>query len=331
MLFRETMVLKRPIIHRGKSTYIGILFSILCLLLTLPAVAQKSGPKKAKPQGIPFLWQDPVDIESRDLFLGPGGESGKPDLTKITFLEKKSGGYSTKYRVRDGSGNEWVVKIGNEAQSDTVASRLLWAIGYPAEVSYLVSRVAIEGKGVLENARFEARPKDIDRAGAWSWDKNPFQGTKEFQGLKVMMLLINNWDIKDDNNKVFVVQNKKTGETQLQYIISDLGGSLGKTGNFISRTRNNPADFAKAKFIVGVKGNNVLFNYSGKRKDLFLDITVEQARWLGELMSRLSEQQIRDALRSGNYTPEEVAVLIQALLGRINELKNLGDQQGAQK
>jgi hypothetical protein len=308
----------------SKRSYGLLLILVLSLVLPLSTVAQKKGGKKAKPKGTPVLWQEPADITSRNLFLGPGGESNKPDLSKVTFVEKKTGGYSTKYRVLDGSGNEWVVKVGKEAQSDTVASRLVWAIGYPAEISYLVPRVTIEKLGELENARFEARPKDIDRAGIWSWDKNPFIGTKEFQGLKVLMLLINNWDIKDDNNKILVAEDKETGEAEFHYAVSDLGGTLGKTGGFASRTRNKPSDFLKSKFIERVERGRVIFNYNGKRQDLFRDITVEQARWVGELMSRLSEQQIRDALRAANYDSQEAGILERALAERINDLKNVG-------
>ena len=61
----------------------------------------------------------------------------KPDIRQITFIEQKEGGYSTKYRVRDAAGNEWVAKIGKEAQPDTSANRLLWAIGYETEIAYL--------------------------------------------------------------------------------------------------------------------------------------------------------------------------------------------------
>lgn len=309
----------------SKRLYSILLLSVLSVALASHAPAQKKKGKKSGPTGTPVMWKEPVDINSRDLFLGPGGEAMKPDLSRVVFVEKKSGGYSTKYRVRDGSGNEWVVKIGNEAQSDTVASRLLWAIGYPAEISYLVPRVTIENKGTLENARFEARPKEIDRLKIWSWDNNPFRGTKEFQGLKVMMLFLNNWDIKDDNTKILEVQNKEAGATELHYIVSDLGGTLGKTGGFASRTRNKPSDFLKSKFIEKVEGNTVRFHYNGKRGDLFRDITVEQAAWVGELLSRLSEQQIRDAIRAGNYSPQETDALMQALTARINELKNLGE------
>src|ERR671917_472868 len=100
--------------------------------------------KKEAPRGTPVLWRAPADIVTRDLYLGPGGESMRPDLRKVTFLKDEPGGYSTKFRVRDASGREWVAKVGKEAQSETAAVRLLWAVGYVTEVNYLAPRLTIE-------------------------------------------------------------------------------------------------------------------------------------------------------------------------------------------
>ncbi len=296
----------------------------LVLLITLAFNFQHAfatPQEKSKPTGTPVLWEEPADISSRDLYLGPGGEEMKPALESVTFIKEKNGGYSTKYEVKDASGREWVAKLGKEAQSDTAANRLLWAAGYVTEVAYLAPRVEIKGKGTLENVRFEARPKDVQRVGDWKWKENPFVGTREFQGLKVMMMLINNWDIKDSNNEILAVRGQDG--TALHYIISDLGGSLGKTGGFFSRSRNKPEDFVKARFVESVKNGRVDFNYGGKNKSLFDDITVEQARWLGNLLSRLSDAQLRDAFRAANYSAEEVEDYAQAMRERINELVNL--------
>jgi len=76
------------------------------------------------------LWRAPEDIPSRDLYLGPGGERMRPDLSRVTFVKDETGGYSTKFRVRDGAGREWVAKVGKEAQSETAAVRLVWAVGH---------------------------------------------------------------------------------------------------------------------------------------------------------------------------------------------------------
>ena len=279
--------------------------------------------KKKTFTGTPVMWVEPADIATRDLYLGPGGEAMKPDLNNITFIRDQTEGYSTKYRVKDGQGRTWVAKIGKEAQSDTAANRLLWAIGYHTEVAYLVPSATIPGKGTLSNVRFEARPDEIERTGDWSWDDNPFKNSPEFHGLKVMMVFINNWDIKDANNEILYVRDGQTGKEELRYIISDLGGSLGKTGSFVSRSRNKPEDYVKSEFIQGVDNGVVKFKFGGKRGDLFKGITVEQARWVGELLSRLSDQQIMDAFRAANYTPEEIQAYTTAVKARISALAAL--------
>lgn len=302
--------------------------SLLILVFAFSAIAQSDKQKKKKsvPTGTAVLWREPVDIESRNLLLGAGGDRMKPDLRRVTFIEKKNGGYSTKYRVKDASGKEWVAKLGKEAQPDTAANRLVWAVGYESEIAYLVPKLTIEGKGTFENVRLEARPKSIDRGDNWAWDENPFTNTQQLQGLKVMMLLINNWDIKDSNNVILSARNQTTGRSELHYIISDLGGSLGKTGGFFSRSRNKPKDFVKSDFIESVDGNVIDFNYGGKSKTLFKNITVDDARWIGRFLSRLSDEQIRDAFRAANYTPEDVESLFQAIKNRINTLNDVSGE-----
>lgn len=299
------------------------LVNMLLMAFAFPVLAQSEKQKKSMPVGTPVLWRDPGPIESRNLLLGAGGEAMKPDLRKVTFIENKTGGYSTKYRVKDAAGNEWVAKLGKEAQPDTAANRLLWALGYETEVAYLIPHLTIEGKGTFENVRLEARPKHIDRAGDWKWENNPFTGTPQFQGLKVMMVLINNWDIKDSNNEILATRDEGTGERELRYIISDLGGSFGKTGGFISRSRNKPSDFVKADFIVTVKANVIDFNYGGKNKKLFENITISDAKWIGDLLARLNDEQIKDAFRAANYLPDEVEQLSRAVRQRIDALNNV--------
>jgi hypothetical protein len=298
--------------------------------------------KKALPQGTPILWQEPADIESRDLLLGPGGAELKPDLSSVTFVKDEAGGYSVKYRVRDGAGKMWVAKLGNEAQSETAATRLVWAVGYATEVNYLAPCVQIKNapsprKKVercadngFANVRFEARPEEVKRLDEWSWKSNPFVGTKELQGLIVLMGLLNNWDTKDTNNKIlFVPGGEQGGQAELRYIISDLGATFGKTGNAITHNRNQPETFVKTKFIKKVEGDRVRFDYNGKNGDLFNNITVEQASWIGGLLSRLSDQQLSDAFRAANYSPEEIQSLTEAVRARINELAQLSGKPGS--
>jgi hypothetical protein len=113
----------------------------------------------------------------------------KPDLRRIKFIKEEKGGHSQKFRIRDAAGREWVAKVGKEAQSETAAVRLVWAVGYESEINYLVPRLTIPGQGTFEDVRLEARPKSEKRIEEWEWDRNPFIGKPEFQGLKAMMLV----------------------------------------------------------------------------------------------------------------------------------------------
>src|SRR6266851_3721573 len=63
----------------------------------------------------PVLWEDPTDIESRDLFNGLGGSEGTPDASgKFTFVKRVTTGTSEKIHVDDDKGRKWTVKFGPE-------------------------------------------------------------------------------------------------------------------------------------------------------------------------------------------------------------------------
>src|SRR6201988_1478131 len=252
--------------NRASRVRIAILVFVALLIPSLETSFAKSKKKKT-PTGTPILWQQPTDIGSRNLLLGPGGTSMRPDLRRIMFIKEEKGGYSKKYRVRDGSGREWVVKIGKEAQSETSAIRLLWGVGYYTEVNYLEPRVTIPGKGTFTNVRFEASPDQWQRGEEWKWKSNPFSRTPELQGLKIMMALINNWDLKDSNNVII----KPRSSNKLYYVISDLGATFGQASTTpifwrLTRSRNNPVKYAKSNFFEKVKGDRVVLHFVGKNR-----------------------------------------------------------------
>ena len=318
-------------IHRLVSLALLLVVALSAQPATAAQKKETNGKeeKKAAPRGTPVLWRAPADIGTRDLYLGPGGESMRPDLRKFTFLKDETGGYSTKFRVRDGAGREWVAKVGKEAQSETAAVRLLWAVGYVTEVVYLVPRLNVEGKGTFENVRLEARPDSVERLDEWKWADNPFVGTKELQGLIVMMALLNNWDIKDSNNKVLYVRDEATGRGELRHVVSDLGATFGRVKVNVpgiwrlQRSRNKPEDYWEDPFLEDVKNGQVFLFYKGKRQDLFDDIRIDEARWIAGLLSKLSDRQIGDAFRAANYTPAEIRTLTEAVRARISELASI--------
>ncbi len=311
-----------------------------------PSKEKKEGKKEKKKDAADsgsrsephaVLWQEPTDIESRDLLNGPGGSDGAPDPKgKFTFVGRVKGGTSEKIHVDDDRGRKWQVKFGAEARPAPAAARIAWAAGYHVDTDYFVKRTHIEGRGGFDvwDVRFKRRDDGFKDLGIWSWHSNPFVGTRELQGLKVLMALLNNWDLKDVNNKIIQPSKKSGGDrSETIYYVSDLGATFGKTGSGFRKipgfmtapagTKGEAGPYSDQVFIKKVSGGQVVFNYKGKDPKALEGVSVEHARWMGNLLGRLSDKQLSDAFRAGGFSDGEVTTFSRALRARINELKNL--------
>ena len=133
----------------------GLLNLFLLLILATVSFAQSNAG------GRNVMWE-PVNIQSMDLFAGPGGDEMRPDLSKIEFIKEEKGGHNKKYRIKDGSGRTWVAKLGREAKSETAAVRLLHGIGYKTEITYLVPSITIPGSAA-------GKASSIGAMAAASW------------------------------------------------------------------------------------------------------------------------------------------------------------------
>lgn len=305
-------------------------------------VAQKTdGKQKGKVEGtaqigLAVLWQEPIDIESRDLIYGIGGREGSPDpVGKFTFLGDKGSpdDSNPKINAKDEQGRVWTVKFGPEVKAETTATRIVWAVGYHVDQDYFVERATIDGFNRLEarNMRFEREDDDWKKVGRWSWNYNPFVGTRELDGLKTLMALLHNVDLAETNNKIV---RPKGGAEKVIYYVNDLGASLGSTGAWFtklplldkarSESKGVAKDYVKNGFIASVKNGEVNFQITRRRADQALDgVKVEHARWMGNLLGRLSDKQLADAFRAGGFNESEVTVYVNEVRDRIRQLQNL--------
>jgi hypothetical protein len=305
--------------HMSRNIPVATLALCCCtLLIGGPAqqlVAQHV-PASADPSG--EVWVDPVDLESRDLFRGPdGGPAAPAENGTFAFVVKDTSGRSPGYDVRDSAGVVWSVKLGPEAQAEVVSSRLLWAIGFHQPPTYYVSTWTLTGQeaGPQTGGRF--RPEvDVWKpaAGAWEFEKYPHAATAANAGLLVAQMMINNWDLKDSNNKMI----ERPGATPPRlYIVRDLGASLGSNEQakwvrwtqlrIAQGSKNDVEGFEASGFIDGVEEGRVKFSYSGPNKELVRSIAPSHVRWTSQLFSRLSDKQWADAFRAGGYPPEDAA------------------------
>jgi len=300
------------------------IYLTLALSLTATSFAQDKEKDVAGPLTNPVLWED-VNIADRDLYNGAGGTAMRPDVTRVTFIKEEKQGHNKKYRIRDAKGREWVAKWSREAQPETAAVRLLYGLGYKTEINYLVPTLTIPGKGTFKNVRLEARPENVERLDEWKWRDNPFVGTNELQGLKIMMVFFTNWDLLDLQNKVLRVSNN--GQIEHHFIVSDLGATFGKLGNNnlpiifrLGRKTNDPGTWFEAGFINKVEGQMIDFDFKGKGRGLMEDITVSHGRWLADRLKQLSDKQIEDAFRAANYSPDDIRLLREGFKMRVAEL-----------
>jgi hypothetical protein len=248
------------------------------------------------------LWVDPGS--PRNLEAGVGGAHVRPRPNqRYEVLEKDTRGFSITYRVRDASGAEWNVKIGPEAQPEVVASRIVWGVGYHQLPSYFVERwVAAEGdqEQTLGGARFRPRDFPLDGKGSWSWQENPFVGTREYNGLLTVLMLINSTDLKNDNNEMFEVEGQPRERARRWYVVKDLGASLGETGRVDPR-RGYLEGFEKEPFLRGRDGEFARFAFRGRHQELLQRIPIVDMKWACQRVLALTDRQWRDAFGAANY------------------------------
>ena len=331
---------------------------ISAILLSLAAVLSPrpdAFAQRAERPAFPVIWRDPGNIASRDLRYGPGSAEQAP-AAPFTFVKEDKGGESPKFDVTDARGVEWRVKLGPEAKSETVSTRLVWAVGYFAEEAYYLPEARIDGMkrlsrgreyvsgdGLVRGARFEPRRKGLERGPAWGWMENTFEGTRELSGLKILMILLNNYDARKENNRVIYAE-VAGGVREKRYVVTDLGATLGRAGGFGGkRTKNNLDDFLSTKFVRGVDDGVVEFDYDTrprgfghltvfqpfyyrgevKKEKAMRGISVEHARWIGSLLSQLTDEQLADAFRAADYDETTMKGYVRALRERINQLTRL--------
>jgi hypothetical protein len=364
LLFRPVAILAQRICMFNKRKILGLFISALTLCVPAPA-GLKKGDKAANVTGeitgnelVNVLWREPADIRSRNLYYGPGGQQHQPHST-YTFEKEDLDGTNPKFVVRDENGVKWKVKLGAEAKPETVASRLVWAVGYFTNEDYFLPELRvqempahlqrkgaskfIEADGSMRNVRLKRYLKGEKKIDNWKWRNDPFAGTREYNGLRVMMALINNWDLKDANNAVY--EEKRSGGqegNERVYMVSDLGASFGSWG--LERTREkskgNLEEYTRHKFIKKIGAEYVDFETPHRPslivffnpREFLMRVHLEwigrriprlDARWMGQQLAQLSSGQIRDAFRSAGYSQAEIEGFSAVMESRIAELNRL--------
>ena len=318
------------------------------MLVAVPAsfTAQKKEKDAENASTLPaVIWRDPGDVASLNLLYGAGGRQHAPNPKgTFTFVKEDMEATSPKFEIKDEQGVRWRVKLGEEPEAETAATRFLWAAGYFVDEDYYMAEFKVTGipalhrggkfvsaDGTVHRARLERELTEAKKVGTWDWFDNPFLDTRELNGLRVMMSLMNNWDLSQANNSIEDIGGER------RYLVADVGATFGNTGNSLTRSKSVPKDYADSTFIENTTSDFIDFvlhsrpfflsainvpNYRDRTRmeQVTKHIPRADARWLGQRLSRLSEKQIRDGFRAAGYTHEELEMYTQAMRKRIAEL-----------
>jgi hypothetical protein len=300
------------------------------------------------------IWRQPNNISSLDLFYGAGGREHEP-VGPFTFVEEDLDGTQPKFVVTDPKGVRWTVKLGPEAKPEIAATRIVWAAGYFANEVYYLEEIQVRNlparlhrgqsrvqpNGILHGVRLKRHLTTERKLGHWAWAENPFAGTREFNGLRVVMSLLNNWDLTDENNAVYEdLEGPQKG--QRRFMVSDVGSTFG-TGKLswpMKHCRGDLEAFRHSKFLTNVTSDRVdlhapagasLFflatprEYRAKARIKWIgdNIPRRDAQWIGQVLGGLSSKQLRDPFRAAGYSTEEVEGFAATIEQRIRELQRL--------
>jgi len=283
-------------------------------------------PRDGSPTHLGQLWVEPRDVASRDLFDGPWGKEYAPDPGAVyTFVRSKVHGASPGMTVTDPQGRKWSVKQSVEGPVEVMHSRVLSALGYhQPPVYFLPSFTLKDDKGTHQErgGRFRPSLPELEEIGDWSWQQNPFVGTKPYQGLLVILLMFGSADLKNSNNSLYV-HRRAGGSSERLYVVRDIGNALGDTARY-DATKNDPDVFERQPFISGVTNGFVVFPYRGWHQELFRGrITPADAAWAAALMSQLTDAQWDAAFRAGGYDPAVASRFKAALKSRLAQARRL--------
>ena len=286
-----------------------------------------------------MLWKEPPALSPSDWVAGPSGAEGAP-RPPFTFVKENLDGTNPKIDVVDAAGRPWVVKFGAEVHADAFSARFLYAVGYASVPTYFVPSGMIENvhglkrakafvakDGSFHTARFKLRERHKRQ---WSWVENPFQGSRELGGLKIMMMLFSNWDVKDsrdgNGSNTGILEASHRDASGSWFAVTDWGASFGKSGGFFQRDRWDWRGYRDqtAQFATVRPDGSIQWGFRGKRgNDITAGVVLADVRWLVPYLSRISDEDLIAGLTASGASDVVAQQFTRSIRARIGELQRI--------
>jgi len=296
------------------------------------------------------LWKEPRPTTASDWTWGPGGQEMVP-RPPFAFVKERFGGSNPKVEVRDAADRRWVVKFGSEAHTDTFAARLLNALGYASKPTFYLEKGTIESvrglkrakyfvskDGSFRGGRFKLRVKgsaDGDGNDSWSWNENPFVGSRELGGLKILIMLTSNWDTKDardgkGNSNTAIIHS----DSGVQYAVTDWGATFGKYGGFFRRNRWDWGGYRiqTATFVKMSKDGPLEWGFKGKHgQDFTAGVGVADVIWLDRYLSRITDEDLNAGFAASGAAQPVAREYTRLMRERIVQLQRVAHSQAGEQ
>jgi hypothetical protein len=221
-------------------------------------------------------------------------------------------------------------------------------LGYAAEPIFYVDKGSIEGirdlkrakrfvskDGSFRSARFKLHVKgssEDDANETWAWNENPFVGSRELGGLKIIVMLMSNWDTKDARQGK---GNSNTGiihpDSKARYAVTDWGATFGKNGGFFSRNRWDWVSYRiqTEGFVKMSKDGTLKWRFDGRnRRDITGDVGVADVVWLNRYLSRITDEDLKTGFVASGASEAVAREYTRLMRDRIIQLQRVAQSQG---
>ncbi len=297
------------------------------------------------------IWR-PIDTASLDLIQGPTLPESERIPEHVTcrfvFPEKPLTGMTPKFQCDLGTGDEVKVKYGEkngEVYAEVAASRLLWALGFQADVMYptrvtclncpsdpfAASSADWQRGSPIEVSTKEFDPAVVEREGGsavevpgyegWAWpeldkltEKDGGATRAQIDALKLLAVFIQHSDSKPGQQEIVCEKGSKKKDAEgnetcevAWLVIKDLGGSFGKATK-LNTSKMNLEDWDGAHIWKDPKQciGDMPRSFTGSLEDP--QISEAGRSFLAQRLELLSDRQIRDLFTVSNVMKREQSI-----------------------
>jgi hypothetical protein len=283
------------------------------------------------------VWQ-PTDVSARDLKAGPAAPKAFAlgETVSCTYVKEKLGGKTPKFSCKTDENDHLKVKYGGdngEVYAEVLGTRLLWALGFGADHMYSVRVVCRDCPSLFNGVIRSAKESIFDPAAierkmpgegfrpdeGWSWkeldliDENAGGATRaERDALKLLAVFMQHTDTKPEQQRLLCLGEAKADHAgkgpmpcaQPFMMVQDLGVTFGHANKFNEGKPGSANLVEWAKAPVWQDEHSCVGNLP-KSATGTLDnppISEEGRRFLADLLTQLSDQQIHDLFETARVT-----------------------------